>query len=149
MLVEGPYGRLTERARTGTAVAMIGAGVGITPLRALAEELGGRDENGADVVLLHRYRDEPLFADELATLTRNGVVRAVALPGPRRAPGSWLGPTADADIDDLTALRAWVPDIAARDVYVCGPPDWTRLVQHTLTAAGVPAQAVHIENFGW
>jgi len=49
---------------------MIGAGVGITPLRALAEELGGRNDNGADVVLLHRYRDEPLFADELATLTR-------------------------------------------------------------------------------
>jgi len=143
VLVEGPYGRLAERARTSTAVAMIGAGVGITPLRALAEELGRE----TDVVLLHRYRDEPLFADELATLTRDGIARTLALPGPRRAPGSWLGPTAYAD--DLTALRAWVPDIADRDVYVCGPPGWTRLVQHTLTAAGVPAGAVHIENFGW
>jgi ferredoxin-NADP reductase len=146
VLVEGPYGRLTEHARTSSGVAMIGAGVGITPLRALAEELGGH----VDVVLFHRYyRGEPLFADELATLARHGVVRAVALPGPRRAPGSWLGPTIDAAVDDLTALRAWVPDIAARDVYVCGPPDWTRLVQHTLTAAGVPDEAVHIENFGW
>jgi len=152
VLVEGPYGRLTARARTSTGVAMIGAGVGITPLRALAEELAGRDENradGVDVVLLHRYRDEPLFADELATLARDGRARTLPLPGPRRAPGSWLGPTIDAAVDDLTALRAWVPDIAARDVYVCGPPDWTRLVQHTLTAAGVPAQAVHIETFGW
>jgi hypothetical protein len=61
---------------------MIGAGVGITPLRALAEELGGRDDNGADVVLLHRYRDEPLFADELATLTRYGRARTLPLPGP-------------------------------------------------------------------
>jgi ferredoxin-NADP reductase len=113
----------------------------------LAEELGGRDDNGVDVVLLHRYRDEPLFAAELTTLARDDKARTLPLPGPRRAPGSWLGPTAD--VDDLTALRAWVPDIAARDVYVCGPPDWTRLVQHTLTAAGVPAQAVHIETFGW
>jgi len=83
VLVEGPYGRLTARARTSTGVAMIGAGVGITPLRALAEELAGRDENradGVDVVLLHRYRDEPLFADELATLARDGRARTLPLP---------------------------------------------------------------------
>ena len=27
--------------------------------------------------------------------------------------------------DDLTLLRRWVPDIAERDVYVCGPEAWT------------------------
>jgi predicted ferric reductase len=36
VLVEGPYGRLTERPRTREKVAFIGAGVGITPLRALS-----------------------------------------------------------------------------------------------------------------
>ncbi|HEY0813466.1 MAG TPA: ferredoxin reductase family protein [Pseudonocardia sp.] len=144
VLIEGPYGRLTARARTRTGAALIAAGVGVTPLRALAEELGAE----TDVVLLHRYRDEPLFADELAALARDRSVRLLPLPGRRRAPDSWL-PTVPAAPDDLTALRAWVPDIAAREVYVCGPPEWTRLVQHTLMAADVPAQAVHIENFGW
>ena len=41
-LFEGPYGRLSPRARTRRGVALIGAGVGITPLRALAEGLAGR-----------------------------------------------------------------------------------------------------------
>ena len=99
-------------------------------------------------MLLHRYRDEPVVADEIAALARDRSVRVLSLPGRRRAPDSWLGTVPGAP-DDLTSLRSWVPDIAALDVYVCGPPDWIRLVRHTLTAAGVPAEAVHIENFGW
>ena len=51
-LVEGPYGRLSARARTRHKVALIGAGVGITPLRALAE---GLDYLPGDAVLLQRY----------------------------------------------------------------------------------------------
>jgi hypothetical protein len=39
VLVEGPYGRLSARARTRQKVALVAAGVGLTPLRALAEEL--------------------------------------------------------------------------------------------------------------
>ncbi|CAN5531550.1 hypothetical protein BH11ACT8_BH11ACT8_28380 [soil metagenome] len=38
-LVEGPFGRLTERPRTQRKLLFVGAGVGITPLRALAEGL--------------------------------------------------------------------------------------------------------------
>jgi ferredoxin-NADP reductase len=78
------------------------------------------------------------------------------LPGHRRAPDSWLGaaddPAADAvddSADDLTLLRRWVPDIAERDVYVCGPETWTAAVRATLAAAGVPAGRVHVETFGW
>ena len=39
VLLEGPFGRLSARARTRRKVALIGAGVGVTPLRALAEEV--------------------------------------------------------------------------------------------------------------
>jgi ferredoxin-NADP reductase len=42
-----------------------------------------------------------------------------------------------------------VPDIADRDVYVCGPEAWARLVHRTLVAADVPADHVHTETFGW
>ena len=66
VFIEGPYGRLTARARSRHKVALIGAGVGITPLRALAE---GLDYRPGDAVLLQRCRDRPLFADELATLS--------------------------------------------------------------------------------
>ena len=51
--------------------------------------------------------------------------------------------------DDVTVLRHWLPDLAERDVYVCGPPAWTDALVAALRAAGLPAHQLHLENFGW
>jgi predicted ferric reductase len=144
-LVEGPYGRLSARTRTRRKVALIGAGVGITPLRALAE---GLDYAPGDAVLLQRYTDEPLFSSELEALRRHRGLQVLGLPGRRRGEGSWLGAHVG-NVDDLAALRYWVPDIAERDVYVCGPEPWADLVCTTLCEAGVPSDLVHVETFAW
>ncbi|WP_380161826.1 ferric reductase-like transmembrane domain-containing protein [Kineococcus sp. R86509] len=145
VLVEGSHGRLSARARTRRDVVLIGAGVGITPLRALAEGLGYAP---GEAVLLHRHQGRPLFAREFDVLARDRGLRVVDLPGPRRAEGSWL-PAGTPPIDDVTALRHLVPDIAGRDVYVCGPAGWTADVRRAATAAGVPAERFHCEDFGW
>src|SRR6185312_8385120 len=143
-IVEGPYGRLTGRPRTRAKVAFIGAGVGITPLRALAEALPYAP---GDAVLMQRAARRPLFTREFDVLARERGLHLLWLPGRRRSPDSWLGEEAPAD--DLTLLRAWIPDIAERDVYVCGPPDWTAAVRRTLAAAALPTAQLHVENFGW
>jgi len=145
VLVEGPYGRLGGRSRTRAKVALIGAGVGVTPLRALAE---GLHYAPGDAVMLHRYTDEPLFPAEFAHLARHRGLHLLHLPGRRRSRASWLGDGVGG-ADDLTALRYWVPDIADRDVYVCGPEPWTDLVVRTLEAARVPSEQVHVERFSW
>jgi ferredoxin-NADP reductase len=125
---------------------LIGAGVGITPLRALAE---GLERSGGGVVVLHRWSTEALFLEEFAVLEREYGVALLDLPGRRRFEGSWLPGGVDPRVDDLTALTRWVPDIADRDVYVCGPERWTDLVRDTLLAAGLPADRLHLETFGW
>ncbi|NKQ56709.1 oxidoreductase [Amycolatopsis sp. K13G38] len=145
VLFEGPYGRLSARARSRRKVALIGAGVGITPLRALAE---GLDYAPGEAVVLHRFTERPLFEREFRVLARERGLGLMWLPGHRRAPDSWIGTNADG-ADDLTALTVWVPDIAERDVYVCGPEAWTAAVRRTVEAAGVPAERLHIENFKW
>ena len=145
VLVEGPYGRLSPRARTRHKVALIGAGVGITPLRALAE---GLHYAPGHAVLLYRYTDEPLFRHELEVLARERGLQVLWLPGRRRSPHSWLGDGVGA-ADDLTALTYWVPDIAERDVYVCGPEAWADSVRRTTEAAGVAPDHFHLETFGW
>ncbi|HET8601601.1 MAG TPA: ferredoxin reductase family protein [Segeticoccus sp.] len=148
VLVEGPYGRLSARARSRRRVALIGAGVGITPLRALAEEL---HYDPGEAVLLQRCTVDPLFPQELEALTRERGLEVLILPGHRRSPHSWLGAGVGPmdQVDDLWALRWWVPDIAERDVYLCGPPPWVALVQRTLAAAGLPADRLHLETFTW
>lgn len=145
VLVEGPYGRLSARARTRRRVAFIGAGVGVTPLRALAE---GLDYAPGDAVLLQRFADRPLFERELRVLTRERGLQVLSLPGHRRAPDSWLGEI-PGTVDDLAALTSWVPDIAERDIYVCGPAEWAEHVRGTTVAAGLPADRFHIEAFEW
>ena len=144
-LIEGPYGRLSPRARTRRKLAFLGAGVGTTPLRALAEGLAYQP---GDAVDLERFTTQPLFAREVDQLARERGLQVLRLPGHRRRPDSWLGDVVGT-ADDLQALRHWVPDIADRDVYVCGPAALTDLVRRTLAAAGVPDDHLHLENFAW
>jgi predicted ferric reductase len=144
--IEGPFGRLSARARTRAKVALIGAGVGITPLRALAE---GLDVRYGDCVLLHRWTTEALFTDELTAIARERGIAVLDLPGHRRYSGSWLPVGVDDRVDDLSALLHWVPDIADRDVFVCGPERWTDLVRDSLLDAGLPDDRLHLETFSW
>jgi ferredoxin-NADP reductase len=145
VLVEGPYGRLTPRAREARKVALIGAGVGMAPLRALAE---GMEFARGEAVYVERYRTAPLFAAEVDQLARERGLQVLRLPGGRRTAESWL-PVLSHPVDDVSALRGWVPDIHERDVYVCGPPGWSALVRASLVAAGVPDRRLHVEEFGW
>ncbi|HYU86655.1 MAG TPA: ferredoxin reductase family protein [Kribbellaceae bacterium] len=143
--VEGPFGRLSGRARTRRRVALIGAGVGMAPLRALAE---GLDYAPGEAVLLQRFTDRPLYERELGVLARERGLQVGWLPGHRRTADSWL-PAGAGFADDVAALRWWVPDVAGRDVYICGPEEWTESVRRAALAAGVPDENLHIEYFEW
>jgi predicted ferric reductase len=145
VLFEGPFGRLTGRARTRRRVALIGAGVGVAPLRALAEGLAYAP---GDAVLLHRFTDRPLFERELRQLVARRGLYVLWLPGHRRAPGSWLG-DGMGTTGDVAALRQWLPDLAERDVYVCGPEAWVETVRRVTLAAGLPPDQLHVEKFRW
>ena len=144
VLVEGPYGTLTGGVRQARKVTMIASGVGVTPLRALLEELPYAPGHA---VLVQRARTEAdlLFRGELAELAKARGVRLQHLVGPRAAPGSWL-PAGYGDDD--AALRRLVPDIARHDVYVCGPADWMAAVVRA-ARRGVPEERLHLEHFSW
>jgi ferredoxin-NADP reductase len=144
-LFEGPYGRLSSRARSQPKVLLAGAGVGITPLRALVE---GLEYAPGEAIILQRYTAEPLFSRELEVLAAQKGLQVLQLPGPRRSAASVLGP-ATHGMPELTALRRWIPDIADRDVFLCGPSTWTAGMERLVLAAGVPAGRVHTESFGW
>jgi ferredoxin-NADP reductase len=144
-LVEGPYGRLSDRTRTRRKVALIGAGVGITPLRALAE---GLDYAPGEAILIQRYSESPLFVRELQTLADERGLELAWLPDSRRAPSSWLGRGFD-EHDDSSALTALVPDLVERDIYLCGPDPWIEAVRRAAAGAGVAAEHVHVESFRW
>jgi len=145
VLVEGPYGRLSARARSRRRIALVAAGVGVAPLRALAE---GLNYAPGEAVLLYRFSGRPLFEQELQQLARDRGLHVIWLPGRRRADGSWLC-TGVGKADDADLLRRWVPDLSDRDVFVCGPEEWAADFRRAATAVGVRADRLHVESFGW
>ena len=142
VLLEGPYGALTSDRRTRASTTLMAAGIGITPLRALLEEL----PPGA--TLLYRARDESelVLRAELDALAAARGHRVAYLLGRRASDSSWL-PESWSHVDDAAALRHLVPDIAENDVFVCGPDAWADAAIAALAAAGVPEAQVHLERF--
>lgn len=141
VFAEGPYGSFTAQRRTRRRVALIAGGIGITPLRALAESLRG---SPGDVTLLYRTAAEGdiAFRSELDRLSRKRGVDVRILVG--------------ADIGDdqtdqlgIPALKYHLPDIAQRDVFLCGPPPMLEAVRRRLAALDVPLAQVHYERFDY
>jgi predicted ferric reductase len=132
--IEGPYGVFTPDTRNGERILLIGAGVGITPVRALLEEL----PEDADVVVVLRgsTHSDLILRDEIADLVGRRRGRLYELVGPRERVRM-----------DTAALTAMVPDIAERDVYLCGPEPLQDALVDAVADAGVPPAQIHHESF--
>jgi len=134
--IEGPYGAFTHHARHTNRVLLVAAGVGATPVRALLDDL----PRHVDVVtiLRGRSREDLVLHDEVAQLVdeRGGTLHEV------------VGPRSQAPLD-TPALKRLVPDVAERDVYVCGPGGFTRGLIDAVRALGVPDKHIHHEAFAF
>jgi predicted ferric reductase len=145
---EGPYGRMHEGVRTRAKVLLMASGIGITPMRALLEEL---DQGPGDVTLIYRARSEGdrILVDELSALAAARGARFFVVTGPRaRGRDSWL-PQHAAHLGDVQALRQLAPDVAGQDVFICGSPGWMDAAEVAALGAGVPREHIHIERFSF
>jgi len=136
VVAEGPFGVFTEAARKREKVLLVAGGIGITPVRALMEDMRG------DVVVIYRIVEEReiVFRDELEQLAAERGVTLLFVVGDHRTPvGRRL----------LSArhLRELVPDISERQVYVCGPPAMAEALERNVRRADVPPRFIHTEKF--
>ena len=117
LVLEGPYGVFTAEQAHGAPVVLVAGGVGISPIRALLEDCGPHQRP----VVIVRVRDDADLAHraelERLVTARNGVLHV--LSGPRQ----WF--TRNDPFAPAT-LRAWIPDLASRHVFVCGPASLER-----------------------
>jgi predicted ferric reductase len=153
VVVEGPYGSFTIRSRANDRVLMIAAGIGITPIRALMEEM----PPGTVVVYRARSEKEVVFREELEKLARDRDARLVYVldedamtdghpPTGGRADGEGDGRRLP-EVLTAPGLARLAPGIAERDVYLCGPPGLVRRVGAELRKAGVRDRHVHLDPF--
>ena len=116
-------------------VVLIAGGIGITPIRALLETMRG------DIVVLYRAVTEAdvIFREELDRLAAARDAAVHYIVGDHRGDGAAL----------LSArhLKELVHDIEERDVFLCGPPAMTAVLEQNVRGARVPRRHIHTERF--
>lgn len=147
VLIEGPYGIFSDRARTAHDLVLVGIGIGIAPIRAVLEDTDFAP-GGATVILRASRPEEVFLYDEIAALCHERGARLIVLTGPR---GHYLDGTAtwlprDAQHLRLTDLVGPLDDA---DVYVCGPEAAADLVAEDALASGLSPDRLHRERFAW
>jgi ferredoxin-NADP reductase len=136
VLLDGPSGDFTADHRRRGRALLIAGGSGIGPVRALLEELPAR------TVVIYRARtaDELVFRDELELLAEARGAEVWYVLGARDDPGP-------RHVFTPAGLRQLVPDVAGRDVYLCGSPGLVETSVDALRRAGVPERQVHLDPF--
>jgi predicted ferric reductase len=138
VVAEGPYGAFTAERQVRQQILLVAGGIGITPIRALLEGLPPPRGRIAMIFRASRWEDV-VFRDELDALAKARGARLTYLIGRR----------SDLGRDPLNArdLRRLVPDIADRDIYVCGPDGMVQKVRRSLEQLKVPTEQIHEERF--
>ncbi|HLJ67536.1 MAG TPA: ferredoxin reductase family protein [Chloroflexota bacterium] len=136
IVAEGPFGTFTEAVRRRDRVLLIAGGIGITPVRALLETMAG------DLILLYRVmsEDDLVFRDEIDRLAAERGFTVHYVVGDHRL-------REHRHLLSARHLPELVPDIAEREVYLCGPPAMMRLLAGNVRGAGVPRKFIHTEEF--
>jgi ferredoxin-NADP reductase len=133
VVAEGPFGVFTATERRTDHVVLIGGGVGITPLRAMLDDLPAHVR--IDVLLRARTADDVLFRSELDAIA--------ATPGRMRVHYRRLAPPVPRD--------RWRVAVVCRasnaDVFACGSADLVEAVRASAHEHGIPAECLHDEAF--
>jgi ferredoxin-NADP reductase len=136
VVAEGPFGVFTEASRTQEKVLLVAGGIGITPIRALMDEMEG------DIIVLYRVmsQEDLIFNDELAHLASDRRVTVHNVVGDHTTPEG-------RELLSPAHLRELVPDLVEREVYLCGPTAFLDVLQSELRRAGVSRRHLHVERF--
>jgi predicted ferric reductase len=144
--LEGPYGLFTDAGRTSPKLAVVAAGIGITPIRAMLEH--SRLAPGEATILLRGSSEQETYLlEELTEFARRRQAALYTSLGRRgRGSRSWLS---ERDATRGVSLRSTFPDLLTSDLYVCGPGVWADQVVSEARAVGMSPHQIHLERFDW
>jgi len=136
IIAEGPYGVFTAKQRYTDAVTAFAAGIGVTPIRAMMDDL----PESVNTTFIYRVSDEdhaPLRS-EIDQLAKQNGWDVIYLEGSREEHPMTV---------DYMSQHA--PALLHSDIYVCGPNGFMDSVIKMATSAGIPEKRIHHESFAF
>jgi len=134
----GPFGSFALPDVARRPVLLVTAGIGITPVLAMARDFAGR---AVRVIHVARHGDDLALWPELVAAAPAAQLR---LHLTQARPGDLAAWQAVAGRPDWTALAA---DAGDADVYLCGPRGFLQDALAAFLGAGVPQARLHAETF--
>ncbi len=144
VVFQGPYGLFTDRARTAPFLAVVAAGIGVTPVRALLEDSPLRPGEATVLLRATDQRQSYLWREVVRGVEASG--GTVHLMTGTRPPGqsTWMS---EAAYRSGATLERVFPHLLEADLFICGPQGWADLVIRDARRAGVRPDRIHIERF--
>lgn len=144
--VAAAAGKFTFTGAEAGSVALLAAGVGITPLMSMLRYLTDRNWGG-NVYLVFSCKMEPdiIFRKELEDMKSRFPNLHLTLTLTRAQGTGWKGTVGRIDAD---LLRRVIPNVTEIPYYLCGPADMLKATRELLRQLGVVEKNIHTESFG-
>lgn len=140
--VSGPFGAFTHDLQRTNKLLYIAGGIGITPIYSMIQDQAARGETGNAIMLYgNRTEQDTIFLKELTALSKQIQMPLYNVLSDQK---SYKGETGFIDKEKIARL---VPDVALRDVFLCGPPPMMAGIRVMLRELGVPDTYIHYERF--
>ncbi len=146
LTIAAPGGRFTFTGAEAGGVALLAAGVGITPLMSILRFLSDQNWSGhVYMVYSCKTANDIIFRDELAAIERRFTNLHLTLTLTRAAGTTWDGAVGRIDAKLLTSV---IPDLTSIPFYLCGPTEMLTATSDLLRQLGVAEHNIRKESFG-
>jgi ferredoxin-NADP reductase/DMSO/TMAO reductase YedYZ heme-binding membrane subunit len=146
LAIAAPAGRFTFTGADADSVALLAAGVGITPLMSIVRYLTDQHWDGQIYfVYCNKTERDIIFREELEALQRRFPNLHLTLTLTRADGIRWDGGTGRIDATLLTRV---IPNVTGIPFYLCGPTEMLTATRDLLRQLGVPDPHIHTESFG-
>lgn len=150
VIIEGPYGVFTAQHSKTNKVLLIAGGIGITPYQGMLEDLG---RAGKDIVLIYGNKTEADIAlrkelEELSGKYNIHIHHVLSNQDELSLNTSHSALcTFSSGFVTPELIQRLVPDVASREIFLCGPPPMLNVLIKSLPQLGVPKNKIYFEKF--
>ncbi len=144
--VQGPFGRFSYLLHPDEKeLVFIAGGIGITPLMSMLRHMRETGEERTIVLLYGNVTEQDIvFRQELDAIAAVGRPRLTVVHVLAKAGEDWKG---ERGFVTAETVRRFVPDLAGKAFYLCGPPPMMAALIGQLMSMGVPSRRIRFERF--